>query len=243
LTVAGAKYASVAQTASLNPTTEQEFIMHIDKKHISAIIAGSILLSASATSLADSTYVGIHGMWTDLKDFDFNVGPGTVESQFDSGAGFGITLGRSFDQFRGELEYTARMNDIKSHSLNGGATLPGSRGEAKSDAFMLNGYYDIDTNSAFVPYVGAGIGMAKVKFDNFGVAAIPNVLNDSESQFAYQFMAGGEYRFADTWGLFAEYRYFATSDVDVTTTAATGSVSNSIAYKTNNVLLGARFRF
>ena len=208
-----------------------------------ALISGAILASASTTALADSTYVGVHGMWTDLKDFDFQVAPGTVESQFDSGIGFGITLGRTFDQFRGELEYSSRKNDIKSHSLNGGSTLAGSKGEAKSDAFMLNGYYDINTNSAFVPYIGAGIGMAKVKFDDFGVDAIPDVLNDNESQLAYQFMAGGEYRFADTWGLFAEYRYFATEDVDVNTSAATGGVANSIAYKTNNVLVGARFMF
>ena len=217
--------------------------MHTHRTIKGLLISGAILASASSAALADSTYIGIHGMWTDLKDFDFNVAPGTVESQFDSGVGFGITLGRSFDQFRGELEYSSRKNDIKSHSLNGGSTLPGSKGEAKSDAFMLNGYYDIDTNSAFVPYLGAGFGMAKVKFDDFGVAAIPDVLNDNESQFAYQFMAGGEYRFADTWGLFAEYRYFATADVDVNTSSATGGVSNSIAYKTNNILVGARFRF
>ena len=217
--------------------------MRTNRKFITTILAGSVLATASGISTADSTYVGIHGMWTDLKDLDFSVAPGTVESQFDSGTGFGITLGRSFDQFRGELEYTSRKNDIKSHSLNGGSTLPGSKGEAKSDAFMLNGYYDIDTNSAFVPYLGAGIGMAKVKFDDFGVAAIPDVLNDNESQFAYQFMAGGEYRFADMWGLFAEYRYFATADVDVNTSSATGGVSNSIAYKTNNILVGARFMF
>ena len=217
--------------------------MHTNNILKRALISGAILASASSTALADSTYVGVHGMWTDLKDFDFKVAPGTVESRFDSGMGFGITLGRTFDQFRGELEYSSRKNDIKSHSLNGGSTLAGSKGEAKSDAFMLNGYYDINTNSAFVPYIGAGIGMAKVKFDDFGVDAIPDVLNDNESQLAYQFMAGGEYRFADTWGLFAEYRYFATEDVDVTTSAATGGVANSIAYKTNNVLVGARFMF
>lgn len=218
--------------------------MHTYRTIKGLLISGAILASASSTALADSTYVGIHGMWIDLKDVDFNVAPGTIDSQFDSGTGFGITLGRSFDQFRGELEYTSRKNDIKSHALNGGSTLAGSKGEAKSDAFMLNGYYDINTNSAFVPYVGAGIGMAKVKFDDFGVDAIPDVLNDNESQFAYQFMAGGEYRFAaDTWGLFAEYRYFATDDVEVSTSTGTGGVANSIPYKTNNILVGARFRF
>ena len=213
---------------------------HIFKR---ALLSGAILTSVSGAAMANSTYVGIHGMWTDLKDLDFQVAPGSIDSQFDSGTGFGITLGRSFDQLRGEVEYSSRKNDIKSHALNGGATLAGSKGEAKSDAFMLNGYYDFATSSAFVPYLGAGVGMAKVKFDDFGVNAISDVLNDSESQFAYQFMAGGEYRFTENWGLFAEYRYFATEDVDVNTSTATGGVSNSIAYKTNNILVGARFRF
>ena len=208
-----------------------------------ALLSGAILVSVSGAAMANSTYVGIHGMWTDLKDVDFQVAPGSIDSQFDSGMGFGVTLGRSYDQFRAEVEYSSRKNDIKSHALNGGATLDGSKGEAKSDAFMLNGYYDFATSGAFIPYLGAGIGMAKVKFDDLGVSAIPNVLNDSESQFAYQFMAGGEYRFAESWGLFAEYRYFATGDVDVTTSTATGSVSNSIAYETNNILVGARIMF
>ena len=202
-----------------------------------------VALGAPAASMADSTYVGIHGMWTDLKDIDFQVAPGSIDTEVDSGTGFGITLGRTYGQIRGEIEYTARMNDVKSHSLNGGAALPGSTGEVKSNAFMLNGYYDISTGSAFIPYIGAGLGMAKVEFDNFGVAPIPDVLNDNESQFAYQFMVGGDFVTSDKLRLFAEYRYFTTSDVDVTTSTATGSVSNSISYKTNNVLVGARIMF
>ena len=56
-------------------------------------------------------------------------------------------------------------------------------------------------------------------------------------------MAGGDVMVSDKVRLFAEYRYFTGGDIDVTTSAATGSVSNSISYKTNNVLLGARFMF
>ncbi len=215
--------------------------------NLSKAVTMAVCLSATAAvkpALAeDRTYVGIHGMWADLKSNDFQVAPGTIDTEYDSGAGFGITLGRSFGQLRGEVEYTARMNDVKSHALNGGGTLPGSKGEASSSAFMVNGYYDIDTDSAVTPYVGAGLGMAKVKFDEFGVAPIPDVLNDSETQFAYQFMAGADFSVSDNWSIFAEYRYFATEDVDVTTSAVTGGVGNSISYSTNNVLLGARIRF
>jgi len=217
--------------------------MEQQKTLAGAITAATLYATLSGAALADSTYVGIHGMWTDLKDFDFQVAPGAVTSEFDSGTGLGITLGRSFGQVRGEIEYTTRMNDIESHALNGGATLPGSVGEAKSDAFMLNGYYDFATDSGFVPYLGAGIGMAKVKFENFGVAPIPDVLNDDNSQLAYQFMAGAGYQVSDAWQLFAEYRYFTTEDVKVTTSTVTGGVDNEISYKTNNVLIGARFMF
>lgn len=210
-------------------------------KTLATLITAAIF-GAPVAAIANSTYVGIHGMWTDLEDLDFQVAPGTINTEVDSGTGFGITLGRTYGQLRGELEYTARMNDVKSHSLNGGA-LPGSTGEVKSNAFMLNGYYDIATGSSFIPYIGAGLGMAKVEFDNFGAAPIPDVLNDNESQFAYQFMLGGDFVASEKLRLFAEYRYFTTSDVDVTTSTATGGVSNSISYQTNNVLVGARIMF
>ena len=215
------------------------------RKTLVAGIATAVVLGAPVTGQADEnrTYVGFHGMWADLKDNDFQVAPGTIDTKYDSGTGFGITLGRTYGALRGEVEFTARMNDVESHSLNGSATLPGSSGEAKSNAFMVNGYYDIATNTAFTPYIGAGIGMAKVKFENFGVTPIPDVLDDDGTQFAYQLMVGGDVKVSDTWKLFAEYRYFATADVDVTTSNVTGAVDNSISYGTNNVLIGARVFF
>lgn len=214
------------------------------RKLLAMVVTSAITLSAAAESIAaDMTYVGIHGMWTDLKDADFNVAPGTIDTEFDSGTGFGITLGRTFEPMRAELEFTARMNDVKSHSLNGSPTLPGSKGEAKSNAFMVNGYYDFVNESSFTPYVGGGIGIANVKFDNFGVDPIPDVLNDDGTVFAYQVMAGADVKVSDAWKLFAEYRYFRTSEVDVVTSNVTGAVDNSIAYKTNNILVGARILF
>ena len=217
--------------------------MKRSKSQVAGLATVMMLGLPAVSSAEDRTYVGFHGMWTDLKDANFQVAPGTIDTEYDSGAGFGITLGRTYGAIRGELEYTARMNDVKSHSLNGSSKLPGSSGEANSSAFMVNGYYDISTNSAFTPYIGAGIGMAKVKFENFGVTPIPDVLDDSGTQFAYQFMLGSDVKLSDTWNLFAEYRYFRTEDVDATTSNVTGAVDNSIAYRTNNVLLGARVFF
>jgi len=56
-------------------------------------------------------------------------------------------------------------------------------------------------------------------------------------------MAGADVKIADAWKLFGEYRYFRTQEADVVTSDVTGGVENSIAYKTNNILVGARFMF
>ena len=88
--------------------------MSMTKSAAACLTVVALSLPASAIA-ADSTYVGVHGMWADLKDLDFNVAPGRIDTEIDSGTGFGITLGRTFGQLRGEVEYTTRMNDVKSH--------------------------------------------------------------------------------------------------------------------------------
>lgn len=38
-----------------------------------------------------------------------------------------------------------------------------SKFKVETQSMMVNAYYDIDTKSKFIPYVGAGLGYAKVK--------------------------------------------------------------------------------
>ena len=61
--------------------------------------------------------------------------------------------------------------------------------------------------------------------------------------FAYQLMAGVGWDISDKTELFAEYRYFATDSVGVTTSAATGGIDTELDYESNNVVIGVRFNF
>lgn len=108
---------------------------------------------------------------------------------------------------------------------------------------MVNVLYDFNEPSTFTPYLGAGLGFSSIEADGFGVSAIPDVLNDDATVFAYQFILGAGWDVSQKTELFVEYRYFATDDPGLTTSAATGGVATDIAYKSNNVLLGARFNF
>lgn len=212
------------------------------------LLIGLAVGLAAAQPAAASTYLSAFGLYNKGKDVQFSVAPGTIDTEYDGGFGLGAAFGWRADRgggvdYRVEGELSYRKDEVKSHRLNGGAALPGSTGDAKTTALMLNGYLDFNTSSNFTPYLGGGLGFAKVDFSGFGVDAIPDVLDDDDTVFAYQLIAGAGFALSPTTELFAEYRYFKTEDADVTTSAATGGVANSMKYESNNVLAGVRFNF
>ncbi len=215
-----------------------------------SMIAGAISVLATGMSpavLADN-YFSLWGAYTDVKDFDFPVSTGVVNTEFDNGYGFGAAIGwrlrevGSGNRLRAEAEVSYRTNDVDTHSL-GGSALAGSAGDIESTAFMVNLLVDFSEQSSFSPYLGFGLGGAHVEADGFGTTAIPNVVSDGESVLAYQAIAGGSWDISPSAEIFGEYRYFATDDPSVRTSAATGGVPAEIKYRSNNLLLGVRFNY
>jgi opacity protein-like surface antigen len=71
------------------------------------------------------------------------------------------------------------------------------------------------------------------------LTACGTVLDDGKTVFAYQGIAGVNDAITDNLSLNAEYRYFATADVDV----QSGTVKSDVEYRTHNILAGARYTF
>ena len=86
---------------------------------------------------------------------------------------------------------------------------------------------------------GAGIGASNVKV-RYNPSDV-DIINDSETVFAYQLMAGASYDVSDRVQLFGGYRYRATQDVDfnVNLFPATLDVEN----QSNILEVGVRFYF
>ena len=138
----------------------------------------------------EGPYISAFGGWNNVED---NNAPDT-----DGGWLGGVAVGGKTKWARAELEASYRNNDID------GAT----GGDVDSTALMANAYYDLDNDTRFTPYVGAGIGVAHVDFDTVG--------GDESTEFAYQGIAGVTYAVDQNWHVGAEYRYFATTEVDST---------------------------
>ena len=86
------------------------------------------------------------------------------------------------------------------------------KNSVENNSVMLNAYYDIDTGSKFTPYIGGGIGVAKLKGKVSYDEETDSVKNDS---FAWQLGAGVSYAMTDNLSLDAGYRYVDYGDVTI----------------------------
>ena len=113
------------------------------------------------------------------------------------------------------------------------------RGEVRSTGFMANAYYDFDTGTAFTPYLGAGIGLVNVDIDYSPSGTV--IINDDQTVFGYQLMAGVSAAWSQQTDIFAGLRYRATDSVDVTSSLLPADFE--IDQKTVSAEVGLRFNF
>ncbi|MBX2836750.1 MAG: outer membrane beta-barrel protein [Gammaproteobacteria bacterium] len=177
---------------------------------------------------------------TSTDETSFQVAPGTIDTEFEDDWNYSAAYGWKRLGYRYEVELVLGEDEVSSHSLNGGAPLEGAIGGINMAGVLLNGYYDFATASAFTPYVGAGLGVAMIEAEGFGVDAIPDVLDDDDTVIAYQIMAGIGYELSDRTNLFAEYRYLGTESAEVTTSVSTGSVVTDLDFGSTQFRFGVR---
>ncbi len=194
-------------------------------------------------------YGSIHGGYVDADDHEFDFNPATaVDTELDAGYGIGGAIGYDFGPvadehvgFRIEGEITYRENDVDTHNVQAlGGAQPASTGDVSALSYMANGYVDLHTGTRLTPYLGAGIGMATVDFNGYGIQAVPDVLDDDETVFAYQAIVGLSVGLTERVSLTGDYRYFATDDIEINTAANNATETE---YDSHNLMVGLRVKF
>jgi len=180
---------------------------------------------------ADGPYVSISiGMGTaDDSDLTDSTLPGTaIDLAYETGYVFGSALGYQFGSFGFEGEIAYRKNDLDKISLMGETT--SITGDASALSLLANGYYRLDLGKVpLTPYIGAGLGFAQVKINNFGVPGSGRLdWSDDDIVFSYQISAGMEYDLSKRFAVGVTYRYCGSSDPQFNTTDASFSSHNII---------------
>lgn len=134
------------------------------------------------------------------------VAPPTAKAtDLGGGAAWSAAIGFQYAKTRTEIEYRRFDLDADEVALTGGA-VPSTvtdAGDISVQAIMSNVYFDLVNSSRLTPYVGAGVGGARVE----------NELGERDAAFAYQGRAGVDLALSDALSVGVEFSYFRTLQV------------------------------
>lgn len=165
------------------------------------------------------------------------VGPSGNRVTLNQDVGYLVNTGPGYvfaNGFRAEIDLGYRHNDAKNVTLPGGGTTPTAlnlKANAAARSYMVDGLYDFKLGSAWIPYIGAGVGAANVRVNNIG----------SDTPFAWQAIAGLEYPLTRRLYLGIGYKYLATEDLHLRATSV--NLASHASYQDHTAMLTLRFRF
>ncbi|MCZ6643857.1 MAG: porin family protein, partial [Gammaproteobacteria bacterium] len=172
---------------------------------------------ASPVSVAGGGYVGLGTGIVYAPNERFDETP--VLLDYDLGFRVGtLTLGYRFDGgWRAELEAAYRRNGLEIIEFDDerGLINTGLSDAVDTASLMVNALYEFDLGLSLRPYVGIGLGLARVDYElsEYGTGAV--ILDDSETAFAYQFLVGVGVPLGRRFHLSADYRYWRNVEIDL----------------------------
>lgn len=158
-----------------------------------------------------------------------------LNSGFNAGLGFGY---RYTDNFALELAWEYRSNDSETTLAN---TSNFEDGNYASNIFFLNLHYRFNTQSNFVPYLGAGLSWAEeidIDLERNG----EELSFSSNGDTGFQVFAGLEYKLNESWTVQSELRYGSITGINLDSEQAAGSFDD-LDYKTKTLQFGLVYDF
>ncbi|KCZ98951.1 OmpA family protein, partial [Hyphomonas polymorpha PS728] len=160
------------------------------------------------------------------------------------GLGYGFANGLRLEgvlgQRGGDLDVPNGING----TLTGATAAPA--GYASVTDLMVNGLYDFNKGGSIQPYIGLGVGGARVdaKASNrtFAAGAAANGFSDKASGIAYQGLLGVGFKLSERLTMDVGYKYFTVEDLNFDGKAGTAG-SYDVDYQDHTATLGVRYSF
>jgi OmpA-OmpF porin, OOP family len=199
------------------------------------LCAAAIVFPTGTRAAEDGPYV--EGRFGISLPRDSELDSATTSQDVDLDHGFvgNVAVGHGYGNgFRTELELGFRENDVDSISGGGAAS-----GDVSSWSAMVNALYDFNASGKLQPYVGVGAGVARLDVSGASPSA-GTTIDDADTTFAWQGMAGVAYAVSERVKLTLGYRYFAVPDASINNSAGTSFDSD---YASHDILFGLRYSF
>lgn len=193
-----------------------------------------------------------------LDNFLFDETVVVSEKDFDAAVFFGGGVGYQLNRWvrfdvTAEYRHDSKFNGFDSYTSFGGGTNDYSA-KKKEYLFLANAYVDIGTWHGFTPYVGAGVGAARLSIGDLLDVNVPNAGGGyagtgTEWNLAWALYAGIGYQLTENWTVDLGYRYLNMGDGqtgDIINFDGTNFVNNPLEFKdvtSHDIMVGLRYRF
>jgi opacity protein-like surface antigen len=174
----------------------------------------SLLFCTPALSDHTGPYLGLYGGANLLQSAESSDSQGTFNLEFDPAfqgsavLGWDLKPGNIMGEGRFELEYARRSNTLDTVEFLEG-DVPGT-GDLTAESLLLNTWGVHRNPSRWTPYIGAGIGVARLSADDLRVTGQP-LADDDDLVLAYQVGAGFDLALGSALALDFGYRFFGTT--------------------------------
>ncbi len=231
------------------------------------VALSSTVLATPALARNGAWYVGgdFGAMIVEDSAFEYGVGPvipgggGAAQLLLNHDYGYDAALFVGYDlgMFRIEAEVAykrARVDDIETSICPPGGprgcrppnaitptVIPAGGGRTSALSFMINGMLDFGDDDGISGFVGAGAGIARIDYNN--VRAFSNqgaILDDSDTRFAWQVVAGVRQAITDTIDITLRYRFF---NADNLKTVDFRGFEGESRFRSHSLLGGITFNF
>jgi opacity protein-like surface antigen len=223
--------------------------MHAFSRAFAASAFTLLLVPGIAAAEGGGPYASIFGGINFLHDNDFQIGSSDpsltgfsvipAKMFFDPGGIVGAAVGYDWGSFAAEAELSGRRGMFDHEEIFVGS-IP-LDGHYDAISVMANAYYRFHNDTHFIPYVGAGAGVAFLSAKVTPSGASP--LDISETRAAVQAIAGIAIPLGERAELGIEYRYFTTDRPSYTIDLGGVPGTANIGYNSSNVLVRLNWKF
>ena len=232
------------------------------RKFAVTLALASTALASPALARDNSWYVGVEGGATLVENINYDVttvaGLKTKRAEIvDSEYGYDVdgSVGYDFGGFRLEAEvgYKSARVDTITNSIPlptltqaGAPTTVNSNtrsnvgGKTTALTFMVNGLLDFGDDDGIQGFLGGGVGVARVKADDYAFTTFGSSLDDSDTVFAYQGLAGVRAPLGDHVDVTLKYRFFNADNVKLVNI---GGQTTEGRYRSHSILGGLTYNF
>ena len=186
-----------------------------------------------------------------------------IRVRHEIGYDVGGNIGYDFGMFRAEFEVAYKDNNLDQTTFEkaipaipisigynvGGVRSPtlgvnstAADGNARVLSFMANGLFDFGGKDKDIgAYLGGGVGIARVQHYQYQNAKFgPAFINDSDTGFAYQVLAGVYKPISDHVDIGLKYRFFTVPNVD---TFTTNGLATNTRYRSHSLMVTLAYNF